>query len=225
MAKNKIEIPSAETAGIQEIAVTNQIAGNGVAIHSQIAVGASANMPMQMTASSQTIKPDDLSSIKSATRTTGKAKAIDVAKFLVYLAACEDEPDFLSHLRLQKLLYYVQGWSLAMRNKPMFVERIEAWAHGPVVKDVYAVLSACGRRPISIDDVGQPEGLTEDEMEFIQSVWTSYKQFSASSLREMTHKDDPWLDARKGFGPTDRCENEITQKALKDFFAKAIKKN
>src|SRR5689334_12279943 len=76
-------------------------------------------------------------------RRNGKASAMDVAKFLIYLSACEDEPDYVSHLRLQKLLYYVQGWSLALRGKPMFVERIEAWAHGPVVKNVYAILADC----------------------------------------------------------------------------------
>jgi uncharacterized phage-associated protein len=166
----------------------------------------------------------NLASIKPIKRVNGKAKALNVAKFLVYLAACEEEPDFLSHLRLQKLLYYVQGWSLANRNKAMFTERIEAWAHGPVVRDVYAVLSSFGRRPILVEDIGEPADLTEEEMAFIQSVWESYKQFSASSLREMTHNESPWLEARKGLGPADRCEEEITVRAMKDFFSQPSKK-
>src|SRR5262249_50830431 len=52
--------------------------------------------------------------------TCGVAQAIDVARYLIQLAAAEDEPELLSHLRLQKLLYYVQGWSLAQRRAPMF---------------------------------------------------------------------------------------------------------
>src|SRR5688572_9971276 len=59
------------------------------------------------------------------------ASALDVARYLIQLAAAEDEPEELSHLRLQKLLYYVQGWSLAQRGEAMFPDRIEAWAHGP----------------------------------------------------------------------------------------------
>src|SRR5579884_184206 len=148
-------------------------------------------------------------------RTRAPAPAMAVAKYLVYLASCEDEPDFLSHLRLQKLLYYVQGWSLALRNKPMFNDRIEAWAHGPVVRNVYAALADYGAKPILLDTIGMPEGLTEEEMTFIQSVWESYKRYSAISLREMTHKEEPWLDTRKGLGPLDRCEKEITQGVLR----------
>jgi uncharacterized phage-associated protein len=157
-------------------------------------------------------------------RTKGRAKAIDVAKYLVYLAVCEDEPDFLSHLRLQKLLYYVQGWSLGIRNKTMFDDRIEAWAHGPVVRNIYYVFADYGYKPVLLEDVGAAENLTEEDMGFIQSVWSSYKQFSASSLREMTHKDAPWRDARGDCGPSDRCENEITIKAMKDFFSSQASK-
>jgi uncharacterized phage-associated protein len=153
-------------------------------------------------------------------RKGGRAAAINVAKYLVYLASYEAEPDYLSHLRLQKILYYVQGWSLALRNKPMFNERIEAWAHGPVVRDVYSILASFGDRPILLGNLGLPENLTQEEMGFIQNVWDSYKKFSASSLREMSHKESPWLEARKDCGPADRCENEITQDAMKIFFTK-----
>src|SRR5262249_45294636 len=154
----------------------------------------------------------------AAKRRKGLAPALDVARYLVYLATCEPEPDFLSHLRLQKLLYYVQGWSLALRNRPMFDERIEAWAHGPLVRDVSCVLSGYGDRPIVLNDIGLPEKLVEEEMGFIESVWESYKQFSAISLRAMSHKEQPWLDARMGQSPADRCENEITQSAMRAFF-------
>jgi uncharacterized phage-associated protein len=156
-------------------------------------------------------------------RRGGRASAIDVARMLVYLAACEEEPDYLTHLRLQKLLYYVQGWSLAMRNKPMFNGRIEAWAHGPVVKEVYFALAVHGSRPIMPDAIGVPETLTTGEMEFIQSVWESYKRFSAGSLREMSHKEAPWVDARNGLSPAERCEHEITHDAMRRFFSSLAK--
>ena len=67
--------------------------------------------------------------------------ALDAARYLVRLGFTPDEPedsDFLCPLRVQKLLYYVQGWSLGINDVPMFSERIEAWAHGPVVRDLYA---------------------------------------------------------------------------------------
>lgn len=64
------------------------------------------------------------------------ASAYEVAQHLIRLAEFEEEPDYLTHLRLQKLLYYVQAWSMAMRSRPMFPERIEAWGHGPVVPNL-----------------------------------------------------------------------------------------
>ena len=64
--------------------------------------------------------------------------AVDVARYLVLLASTESdgpaqEADCLTNLRLQKLLYYVQGWSLGERGRPMFREEIQAWRYGPVV--------------------------------------------------------------------------------------------
>lgn len=148
------------------------------------------------------------------------AKAIDVAKYLVKLAESGDEPDPLTHLRLQKLLYYVQGWSLALRNKPIFDERIEAWAHGPVVRSLYPRLRKFGYGAISSADFGGRLTLSEEEQDHIVAVWNAYRGFSATSLREMTHKEAPWKDARRGVAPGDRCENEISLQTMKRFFKK-----
>jgi uncharacterized phage-associated protein len=155
------------------------------------------------------------------------AQAIDLAHYLINLAAAEDEPQFLTHLQLQKLVYYVQGWSLAMRDTPMFSERIEAWAHGPVVRDVYPSFAHHGYLPITsnsastVDEIiSCPHELETEECELIRSVWEAYKGFSAFHLWWMTHSERPWIDARGGAAPADRCENEITTAAMKEFFDK-----
>jgi uncharacterized phage-associated protein len=147
--------------------------------------------------------------------------AIDVARYLVYLAACESEPEFLTHLRLQKLLYYVQGWSLALRGRAMFSERIEAWAHGPVVPSVYPKFAEYGDKPISPENMLVSQVLSKDDRELIESVWESYKVYSSSSLRTMTHSEAPWKDARGKAGTADRCTAEITKDAMKRFFVEA----
>lgn len=148
-------------------------------------------------------------------------QAIEVARYLVHLAAeGNEEPDYLSHLRLQKLLYYVQGWSLAMLNKPMFPERIEAWAHGPVVRDIYRQFNEKGRRAITLGDF-ESQGdfeLDEKDRELIGAVWDTLKDHSALSLRKMTHDEPPWMNARKGFDAADRCEVEITHEAMRVYF-------
>ena len=151
------------------------------------------------------------------------ASALDVARYLIHLAAEESEPDYLSHLRLQKLLYYVQGWSLAIRKKPMFSSRIEAWANGPVVKSLYPHFAGHGFSPIPPDDVEQPKALSDKEKVFVESVWEAYKGFSATSLRDMTHQEAPWCDARRGLEPAERSNREITRESVRAFFTKGEK--
>ena len=46
----------------------------------------------------------------------------------------------LTHLKIQKLLYYADGINLAITGKPLFEDKIYAWPHGPVIKNVYEKL-------------------------------------------------------------------------------------
>jgi uncharacterized phage-associated protein len=150
------------------------------------------------------------------------ANAKEVARLLVHLAANESEPDYLTNLRLQKLLYYAQAWSLVMRKKPIFSQSIEAWVHGPVVREVYAQYADNGDRVISPDGIDATKiKLTPEERSFVGSVWESYKGYSASKLREMTHQEEPWINARNGYGPADSCEVVIAHKAMRDYFQDA----
>ena len=63
-------------------------------------------------------------------------KAIDVANFFVDLAN-SDPDDCMTNLRVNKLLYFAQAWSVVRRNKPLFEEDMQAWKYGPVVPEVY----------------------------------------------------------------------------------------
>lgn len=148
------------------------------------------------------------------------ALAIDIARYLIHLASpSEDEDvDCLCHLRLQKLLYYVQGWHLAVYSKPMFSGRIEAWTHGPVVREVYSSFADCRCHGIHPREGAETDALSTEEKEFVQSVWDEYKQYSASALRTMTHQEPPWREARGTTGPRERSDEEISQDAMRSFF-------
>ena len=152
------------------------------------------------------------------------ARAYDVAQYLAFLATDnEPEPDPLTHLRLQKLLYYVQGWSLALRGKPMFQERIEAWAHGPVVPYVFQRLRDFGSEPFVYSGDPSQIPLDDEEASFVKQVWDSYKEYSASSLRNMTHSEAPWITARGSCGPGEKCDAEITHDSMRAFFSQRAK--
>ena len=149
------------------------------------------------------------------------ASSLDVAQYLIHLAApCEDEDvDCLSHLRLQKLLYYVQGWHLAAYGKPLFSGRIEAWKHGPVVKELWPSFADFRYAAIPPSKGAEPPALAAKEKEFIRNVWEEYKQYSATALRTMTHQEAPWQEARAGLSPDVRCDNEITHASMRAFFS------
>lgn len=64
-----------------------------------------------------------------------------MAASVLDVAACVLESQGpMSHMKLQKLCYYSQAWHLAWEGVPLFPERIEAWANGPVVPVLYEAL-------------------------------------------------------------------------------------
>lgn len=71
--------------------------------------------------------------------------AVDTARLILAFLKSDDEmAEYTSRLKLLKLLYYVQGYHLAMFNTPLFREKIQAWTHGPVVSEVWKWAKNCG---------------------------------------------------------------------------------
>ncbi len=52
--------------------------------------------------------------------------------------------DSITHLKLQKLIYYAQAWSLALFKTSLFNEDLQAWVHGPVAPSIYRRFSTSG---------------------------------------------------------------------------------
>ena len=106
----------------------------------------------------------------------------------------EEAGDLMSNMKLQKLVYYAQGFYLAMTGEPLFNETIEAWEHGPVCVPLYHHYKEYGANPIPIPyDVDAYEVFTEKEREVLNEVYKHYGQFSAWKLRNLTHEDTPWI--------------------------------
>ncbi|WP_020467861.1 Panacea domain-containing protein [Zavarzinella formosa] len=141
--------------------------------------------------------------------------AIDVARQFVILAGADGEP--LNQMRLYKLMYYAQGWSMAWYLEPLFDDRIEAWKLGPVPKNIRRELQSFGDDPIS--GLGEPEALTVRARDLIGAVWNKFREFSGFGLSDRTHKEPPWRDA---YMPDagGRCSNAITNEALLAYFGR-----
>jgi len=139
--------------------------------------------------------------------------AINVARYFL-TQVDEESGDSLSNLKLQKLLYYAQGFHLAAYGGPLFPENIEAWVHGPVVPSVYRSLKAFGSDPIKIEEPPPLDDFSARSIELLDEVYSVYGQFSASSLRNMTHQEPPWKNTPQG------CI--IPHDLMRDFFKTRI---
>lgn len=122
-------------------------------------------------------------------------KAMDIAKKLIFKAQ-NDEPnggERLTNLKLQKLLYYQQGYHLAAFGTPLFSENIEAWMYGPVVPEVYDIFSGFGSS--TLPDVDSDIQLSDQEEILFNQVYDAYREFSAIGLMNRTHAEKPWIEA------------------------------
>lgn len=131
----------------------------------------------------------------------------------------------ITHLKLQKLLYYAQGISLGMYGKPLFLEKIEAWQHGPVVREVYNFYCPNGRKNINIEmDTEKEEILKKIEnnkeiSEILNLTYDNFAIYTAWQLRQMTHQDNtPWDITQKNKG----IPHEIDNKLIEEYFKKEI---
>lgn len=141
--------------------------------------------------------------------------ARDIADFFLDLGSrSSGEAALISNLKLQKLLYYAQGYHLAMTGRPLFAERIEAWDHGPVVREVYQEYKRFGCNPIPVMKSYEPTAFDEGLCRFLEDVHADRGGFTAWHLREMTHAERPWWDT---FIP--RQSEEISQDKLREYFA------
>jgi len=133
-----------------------------------------------------------------------------------FIAWAEDEQADLSNLKLQKLLYYAQGWMLRNTGRPLFRERIRAWSHGPVVPDVYHEFKAFGSGDLKLpaDDDFEWSDVDDQATELLIRVWNTYGKFSAWGLRNMTHAEPPW---QNHFEP-DGYNPEIPNDEIREYF-------
>lgn len=136
-----------------------------------------------------------------------------------------DEDYYLINLKLQKLLYYIQAWSLGINGYPMIKGHFEAWVHGPVCMELYNRFKDTKSLYSSIaeEDVLNKypkDKINSEDTEFIDYILENYARYSGSQIEAMTHSEDPWINARKGYGPMERCHIEITEEAMKDYYAK-----
>ncbi len=145
-----------------------------------------------------------------------KASALDVAQFIL-----EKKGD-MSPMKLQKLVYYCQAWSLVFDDRPMYHEPVQAWVHGPVIPELYQ--KHRGTFEISAKDVnGNIHTLDGEARKTVDGILEVYGDQTPFTLRLLTHQEPPWLEARKGLDPEDRSSREISLESMNQYYSTLVK--
>jgi len=126
----------------------------------------------------------------------------------------------MTAMKLQKLVYYAQAWSLVWDEEPLFPEEIEAWANGPVSPDLYAEHK--GRYTVAEHTIGvhgDADSLTPNQQDSVNIVLAEYGNRDSWWLSQLTHMEDPWRRARRGLAPGERGSTEITHAAMANYYS------
>lgn len=141
-------------------------------------------------------------------------KALDIAHWFIsrtqsdYDSGISDE--LITNLKLQKLLYYAQGCTLALTGQPLFEEDFRAWEHGPVITDIYHTYKSNGKCGIFASNDYNISCIDIETGNILESVYNEFGQFSASKLRNMTHNETPWIETNKN--------DIISKNSMKEYF-------
>ena len=142
-------------------------------------------------------------------------KALEVAKVFLRFSnenRTADDSDNVTQMKLQKLLYYAQGYYLAEYGTPLFKEKIYAWDHGPFIKEVYAAYCNHGRNEII--DYDTENNVNVEYLPFLSKIYDRFGKYTAYQLRNMTHSETPWKSTEQ--------KKEIKLSIIESFFNKVV---
>lgn len=148
--------------------------------------------------------------------------AVDVANFFVEMSNA-DEDGCMTNLKLNKLVYFAQAWSLAKLGKPLFEEEVQAQSYGPVIPSVYSTFSTYGRDRISETAGKYDESKYSEEVrDLLLDVTEKYWSYSAWGLRDLTHKkggawSQTYSETRTNAIPKDLIKEDVKDDHLDSF--------
>jgi uncharacterized phage-associated protein len=157
-----------------------------------------------------------------------------------FLRVAQDHGQPLSPMKIQKLVYFANGWHLAIKDSPLINEQVEAWPYGPVIPSLYRAfrrfgdqpITALASRPVSgvdslgentyrkmaprIDDVPEQAEFTQA---FLNRIWDLYGHYTAVQLSNETHRSGtPWDTICKKYNGAIPKRTDIPAEVMKSYF-------
>ena len=140
-----------------------------------------------------------------------------------YAPMAKDHGD-MDKIKLQKLVYYSQAWSLVFDDEPLFGEPIEAWTYGPVVRKLFRKHRGEYNLRETLIGEGNPKKLNEEQRKTIDFVVRNYGPLKPRALVKLTHREPPWKKAREraGLGPSEHGKERIKHEDMVNYYASIV---
>ena len=145
------------------------------------------------------------------------ANIFDVAKYIL-----DSIGEEISTMKLQKLCYYSQAWSLAWTGTHIFDEDFQAWANGPVSEELfYEHQGLFSISSENIEDSLLKHNLTDVQIRNINTVIEFYGDKTGAWLSELTHKERPWKEIREknNLKTGERCSHVIPKALIQEYYS------
>lgn len=140
----------------------------------------------------------------------GKYSVFDIADWFL-------KKGNMSQKKLQKMCYYAQAWCYALNGYRLMNSDFQAWIHGPVSPALYEKFRRFGYDTIKIKGNVNIELDKQDE-ELLEDVWETYGDRTGNALEALTHREAPWIEARKGYSENERCTVVISPESMKRYY-------
>lgn len=145
----------------------------------------------------------------------------DVANYFISLSQKQmiDDgvPEGITHLKLQKILFFTQAAYLALYKKPLFEDPVLAWKYGPVIERVYHKYKTSGNHPLILEQYDKVIEGNEKLKTFLDGIWELFGKYSANELINISHNHLPWKEAYEK-GPSTEITKEKMIEYYKDIF-------
>ena len=161
-----------------------------------------------------------------STKGISKIDSLKLAEYVAFMCGS------LSHLKLQKLLYYIEAHHLAYFETSLIDDDFEAWVHGPVSRKVYSSLKDhsvlyAELQYVLTEGEEHPEPylnrtLTAEQVDLINEVIKEYGKLSSSQLEALTHSEEPWINARKGYAAADKCNKVMDKEFMAHYYKDSV---
>lgn len=129
----------------------------------------------------------------------------------------------MTHKKIQKLCYYAQAWYYALKNARLEDADFQAWVHGPVAPSLYERFKSFGFDTIKIQQTYSVK-IEADDISFLDDIWETYGGYTGNALEALSHREMPWLQARAGYAPNERCSIVISPDIMRSYYLSIYRK-